>query len=259
MFRSTHSLFVSQFSRRSVLKGAAAAGAVAVASPAIVSQRALLLGLAQHHQLGRRIAEPADPQFREGDRHQGQFDAVQPERGADQQAAGDRRRRLRRLPADARPRAAVQGHRRPAADRHRQMRPDQRHRAGPAVGLDQELDLGRQALSRAACLGHGGDLLAQRPHQDRPGGTVVRHAVERRIQGQGAGPPAFAAARHRPVDGRDRQAADQPHARRLQGRGDDEEDLRRSSSRSPSPTSPGSSSSGTAPTTPSPASRPTAS
>ena len=37
MYRSTHSLFVSQFSRRSVLKGAAAAGAVAVASPAIVS------------------------------------------------------------------------------------------------------------------------------------------------------------------------------------------------------------------------------
>ena len=48
-----------------------------------------------------------------------------------------------------------------------------------------------------------------------PARPLVRHAVERRIQGQGAGPPAFAAARHRPLAGRDRQAADQPHARRL--------------------------------------------
>ncbi len=60
-----------------------------------------------------------------------------------------------------------------------------------------------------------------------PATLSLRHAVERRVQGQGAGPSAFAAARHRPVDGWRRQAAVEPHARRLQGRGVDEEDLRR--------------------------------
>ena len=70
-------------------------GSVGGARGALVLRHALVA------ELGRRAAEPADPRLRKGNRDQGQHHAVQPERGADQQAAGHRGRRLRSVPADA--------------------------------------------------------------------------------------------------------------------------------------------------------------
>ena len=63
MYRSIHSLFVSQFSRRSVLKGAAAGGAAAVASPAIVSQALSSSGVLNIINWDDELPNPVIPDF----------------------------------------------------------------------------------------------------------------------------------------------------------------------------------------------------
>ncbi|MFZ0205951.1 MAG: substrate-binding domain-containing protein [Roseiarcus sp.] len=76
MYKSTHSLPLPGVNRRSFLKSSAALGLGAVALPGDRLQRAFILGRAQHHQLGRRIARSRDPGFRETDGHQCHLDPV---------------------------------------------------------------------------------------------------------------------------------------------------------------------------------------
>ncbi len=63
MYRSYHSLFVSQFSRRSVLKGAAATGAVALAAPAIVSNALSSSGTLNIINWDDELPNPVIPDF----------------------------------------------------------------------------------------------------------------------------------------------------------------------------------------------------
>ena len=91
----------AQLSRRSLLKASLAAGAVGTDISALRQACAVVLGRTQSSDVVGRVSRSGHPEFREGDRHQGQPDAVLAERRADQQAPGDRRRRLRPLPADA--------------------------------------------------------------------------------------------------------------------------------------------------------------
>ena len=120
------------------------------------------------------LPDPVHPEFRKGDGHQGQPDAVLAERRADQQAAGDRRRRFRPLPADPRPRAAVQGPRRAGAVRHQQAE-ERRQPASPRCSKARPAlwtwDGGLYHLPH--CWGSRGDLLA---HRSR------RRAITRRCQ-----------------------------------------------------------------------------
>ena len=91
--------------------------------------------------------------------------------------------------------------------------------------FDQRLDLGWRPLPPAALLGFGSHFLAHRPVEGRSGHAQLRFAVGRRREGPYAGPRHSLPARHRPVDGCQRQAAVQPHARRLQGRRELQADL----------------------------------
>ena len=101
MYKSTHSLLLAGVNRRSFLKSSAALGLGAVASPAIVSNALSSSGELSIINWDDELPDPVIPDFEKTDGHQGHLDPVLAERGADQQAAGDRRRRLRHLPADA--------------------------------------------------------------------------------------------------------------------------------------------------------------
>ena len=63
MYRSTHSLFLSQFSRRSVLKGATALGAALVAAPAIVSSALSSSGALNILNWDDELPNPVIPDF----------------------------------------------------------------------------------------------------------------------------------------------------------------------------------------------------
>ncbi len=63
MYRSIHSLFVSQFSRRAVLKGSAALGAAALASPAIVSNALSSSGELSIINWSDELPDPVIPNF----------------------------------------------------------------------------------------------------------------------------------------------------------------------------------------------------
>jgi spermidine/putrescine transport system substrate-binding protein len=128
----------AMLSRRKVLQSATAIGAVGLAAPffsrnAFSSSGELNLLMWSDEFPGSDVI----PEFRKGHRHQGEPDAVLAERRADQQAAGNRRRRLRPLPADPQPRAAVQGSRRSGALRHQQDQElRQRHPVDPGELAD---------------------------------------------------------------------------------------------------------------------------
>ena len=246
---------VRRFSRRTFLKTAGAAGSLAAMGPWIVADAQSSSGSLNILNWDDELPDPVIPNFEKTtgikvnltpfSQNEEQINKLQATKGA----------RLRPLPADARPRAAVQGHRRAG-------RRSTRSKLTLDGLLPSLLGAGEDGLDRGTascyhvphCWGTEAISLAQRPDQDRSRHAVLRHAVERRVQGQGAGPSALAAARHRPVDGRHRQAAVEPHARRLQGRRHDEEALRRDAQGGDRAASRGSSSSGIRPTTPSRAS-----
>ena len=175
-------------------------------------RRLLLLGRAQSPELVGRAAGSGHPRLHREDRHQGQYHALLAERGADQQAPGDQGSGLRSVPADPRPRAAVQGSGPAAALRPEQAAQQQERHPLHDGGFDQRLDLGRQALPSAALLGHRGDGLAHRRVEGRCEQSQLRRSLGRGRQGQDPRPTAFAHHRHRPVDGRHGQASLQPHA-----------------------------------------------
>ena len=257
MFRSTHSLFVSQFTRRAMLKGAAAA----VAMPALVSNALSSSGSLSIINWDDELPNPLIPNFEKAtgikvnstpfSQNEEQINKLQATGGEGFdvcQPTHDRAVQFKDIdvlqPIDIKPNST---------------QPASSCRACSG-GLDQELDLGRQTLPCAACLGHRGDRVAQRSRRRSsrrsfPSGRYV----ERRVQRQSAGASALFAARHRPLSRRRRQAAEQPDAgfafkdeatfKKLY---DEILALRRS------PTSRGSSSSGIPPTTRNLASRPTA-
>ena len=212
-------LAARRFSRRTFLKTGAAVGSVAATGPWIVRDALSSSGELNILNWDDELPDPVIPDFEKTtgikvnstpfSQNEEQINKLQATEGEGFdlcQPTHDRAPQFKDI-------GVLQALRREEADaRRRSCR-----RCSNAVA--RRLDLGRQALPRAALLGHRGDLLAQRPDQARYGDPVLRHAVGRRVQGQGAGPPALAPARHRPVDGRQRQAAVEPHARRLQGRG----------------------------------------
>ena len=102
-------LAAKRFSRRTMLKAGAAAGALAVAGPALVRNARSSSGELNLLMWSDEFPNPVIPNFESKTGIKVNSDAVLAERGADQQAAGDRRRGLRSLPADPRPRSAVQG------------------------------------------------------------------------------------------------------------------------------------------------------
>ena len=164
-------LRAAMISRRSLLKASAALGAVGLASPLYVKNAFSSSGEINLLMWSDEFPDPVIPNF-EKTGHQGQSDAVLAERRADQQAAGDRRRRLRPLPADARPRAAVQGSWRSCALRHEQGEECRQPDPLNAGRLDQRLDMGRRTLSPAACLGSAKPF----PGAPTSGRAIPRHS-----------------------------------------------------------------------------------
>ena len=179
---------VRRFTRRTFLKSAGAAGSLAAMGPWVVADAQSSSGSLNMLNWDDEQPTPMIAAFEKKtgikvnmtpfSQNEEQINKLQATKGAG----------LRHLPADPRPRAAVQGHRRAGAAR----REEARHRQHPAVGaqrLEDELDVGRQALSRAALLGHGSDFVAQRPDQDRRPptlsyGTLWNDEYKGKVQGR---------------------------------------------------------------------------
>ncbi len=215
MYRSTHSLFVSQFSRRSLLKGAAARGAAAIAAPAYITSALSSSGSLNIINWDDELPNPLIPNFEKATGIK-----------VNSTPFSQNEEQINKLQATGGEGFDVC---QPTHDRALQFKDiDVLQPIDPAkwdptsVVVPGLLSASTKNWTWDGKLYHvphvwGTEAISWRNDLTKvdPDGAFVRHAVERRIQGQGAGPAAFAAARHRPVDGRERQAADQPDARRL--------------------------------------------
>ena len=251
MTSAQETMRAAMLSRRSLLKSAVALGAVGLAGPLYIRNALSSSGELNLLMWSDEFPDPVIPNFEKAtgikvnqtpfSQNEEQINKLQATGGEGFDLCQPTRDRAPQFKDLRRSRAL----RHEPREEHRQPHPLDARR------LRRALDLGWRPLSPAALLGFGSHFLAHRPVEGRSRRRSATARCGKRASRVMCRAAALAPARHRPVDGCQRQDAVQPHARRATRTKRTSRRSRTRSLPSPSSTSPGSSSSGIRPTTPS--------